>query len=203
MSAAAGSGGAGAGGGRPLAGPTLPVLGGKVVLTALREEDIDRVVEACTTEQAQRWLDTPWPYARADAEGFVREFAPAGWRGEHDERVWAIRESLRGPLAGVIGLRGESTEVGFWLHPDAQGKGLMADALRTLAGHAEGCLTWPEVHWGCYDGNVGSMRVAKAAGFSYLGTKESTQRGEPVLQHRAVRVAGGMPAGARPWPPLG
>ena len=103
MSAAAGSGGAGAGGGRPLAGPTLPVLGGKVVLTALREEDIDRVVEACTTEQAQRWLDTPWPYARADAEGFVREFAPAGWRGSRGmprppapdrpapERPWGCR----------------------------------------------------------------------------------------------------------------
>ncbi|WP_051222977.1 GNAT family N-acetyltransferase [Agrococcus lahaulensis] len=186
----------------PLAGPSLPVLGRKVLLTALREDDVDRVVEACSTEQARRFLDTPWPYARADAEGFVRGFAPAGWRGEHDERVWAIRESLRGPLAGVIGLRTERGEVGFWLHPDAQGKGLMADALRTVVGHAEGCLTWPEVHWRCYDGNVGSMRVAKAAGFAYLGTLEGTQRGEPVLQHHAVRVASGMPADARPWPPL-
>ncbi len=185
-----------------LAGPSLPVMGGKAVLTALREEDIDRVVEACSTEQARRWLETPWPYSRADGEGFVREFAPAGWRGEHEERVWAIRESLRGPLAGVIGLRSVEAEVGFWLHPDAQGKGLMADALRTAVGHAEGCLTWPEVYWSCYDGNIGSMRVAKAAGFSYLGTREGTQRGEPALQHRAVRVASGMPAGVRPWPPL-
>lgn len=184
------------------AGPMLPVMGGKVVLTALREDDIDRVLEACATEQARRWLETPWPYGRADAEGFVREFAPAGWRGEHEERVWAIRESLRGPLAGVVGLRGLESEVGFWLHPAAQGKGLMADALRTVVGHAEGCLTWPELFWSCYDGNVGSMRVAKAAGFAYLGTREGTQRGEPRLQHRAVRVASGMPADARPWPSL-
>ncbi|QUW18514.1 GNAT family N-acetyltransferase [Agrococcus sp. Marseille-Q4369] len=186
----------------PLAGPSLPVLGRTVLLTALREDDVDRVVEACSTEQARRFLDTPWPYSRADAEGFVREFAPAGWRGEHDERVWAIRESIRGPLAGVIGLRTERGEVGFWLHPDAQGKGHMADALRTVVGHAEGCLTWPEVHWRCHDGNLGSMRVAKAAGFAYLGTVPGTQRGEPVLQHHAVRVASGMPATARPWPPL-
>ncbi|WP_425843260.1 GNAT family N-acetyltransferase [Agrococcus sp. TSP3-2-1] len=186
----------------PLAGPSLPVLGRTVLLAVLREDDVDRVVEACSTEQARRFLDTPWPYSRADAEGFVREFAPAGWRGEHDERVWAIRESLRGPLAGVIGLRTERGEVGFWLHPDAQGKGLMADALRTVVGHAEGCLTWPEVRWRCYHGNIGSMRVAKAAGFAYLGTLAGTQRGEPVLQHHAVRVASGMPAGARPWPPL-
>ncbi|WP_206447381.1 GNAT family N-acetyltransferase [Agrococcus sp. KRD186] len=185
-----------------LAGPMLPVMGGKIVLTALREGDIDRVLEACTTEQARRWLETPWPYAPADAEGFVREFAPAGWRGEHEERVWAIRESLRGPLAGVIGLRTLEGEVGFWLHPAAQGRGLMADALRTVVGHAEGCLTWPEVHWSCYDGNLGSMRVAKAAGFTYLGAREGTQRGEPRLQHRAVRVSSGMPAGARPWPTL-
>jgi len=192
----------------PLAGPSLPVLGGKVLLTALREDDVDRIVEACSTEDAERFLDTPWPYRRADAESFVREFAPAGWRGEHDERTWAIRESLRGPIAGVVGLRGERAEVGYWLHPDAQGRGLMADALRTLVGHAEGCLTWPEVHWRCFDGNVASMRVAKAAGFSYLGaheTEPTTGRGRAGarrLEHHAVRVAGGMPAGARPWPPL-
>ncbi|MCH1882266.1 GNAT family N-acetyltransferase [Agrococcus sp. ARC_14] len=185
-----------------LAGPMLPIMGGKVVLTALREEDVDRVVEACSTEQAERFLEVPVPYGRTDAEEFVRGFVPAGWRGEHDERVWAIRESLRGPLAGVIGLRTDEGEVGFWLHPSAQGKGLMADALRTLVGHAEGCLTWPEVIWSCFDGNLGSMRVAKAAGFTYLGTREGTQRGEPVTQHFAVRVAGGAPAGARPWPRL-
>ena len=191
----------------PLAGPSLPVLGGTVILTALRESDIDRIVEACSTDDARRFMDTPWPYGRSDAEGFVREFAPAGWRGEHDERVWAIRESLRGPLAGVIGLRGERTEVGFWLHPDAQGRGLMADALRTLVGHAEGCLTWPEVHWRCFDGNVASMRVAKAAGFGYLGSEEVADpddRGDGPrrLEHHAVRVSGGMPAAVRPWPRL-
>lgn len=187
---------------KELAGPTLPVLGEKVVLTALREDDIDRVVEACSTEQARRWIETPWPYSHADGESFVREFVPAGWRGEHDERVWAIRESLRGELAGVVGLRADVSEVGFWLHPDAQGRGLMADALRAVVGHAEGCLTWPEVFWSCYDGNVGSMRVAKAAGFGYLGTREGTQRGEPALQHRAVRVLTGAPDAGLPWPSL-
>ncbi|WP_072314262.1 GNAT family N-acetyltransferase [Agrococcus sp. Marseille-P2731] len=185
-----------------LAGPTLPLLGAKVVLTALGEDDVDRIVEACRTEQAVRFLETPVPYTRADAEEFVRVFVPAGWRGEHDERVYAIRESLRGPLAGVIGLRGLEREVGFWLHPDAQGKGLMTDAVRTVVGHAEGCLTWPEVTWSCFDGNTASMRVAKAAGFTYLGTIESTQRGEPVVQHVAVRRASGAPEGALPWPSL-
>lgn len=191
-----------------LAGPSLPVLGAAVMLTAIRDADVDRIVEACSTDDARRFLDTPWPYGRADAEAFVREFAPAGWRGEHDERTWAIRESLRGPIAGVVGLRGERAEVGYWLHPDAQGRGLMADALRTLVGHAEGCLTWPEVHWRCFDGNVASMRVARAAGFSYLGTVEvadpdSRGDGPRRLEHHAVRVSGsGMPAGARPWPPL-
>ena len=62
----------------PLAGPSLPVLGGTVMLTALRESDIDRIVEACSTDDARRYMDTPWPYDRSDAEGFVREFAPAG-----------------------------------------------------------------------------------------------------------------------------
>lgn len=184
------------------AGPTLPILGSRVVLTAVTDDDLDRIVEACSTEQAIAWLETPVPYTRADAEWFVNEFVAGGWRGDHDERVWGIRESLGGPLAGVISLREGAREVGYWLHPDAQGRGLMTDALRTLAGHAEGCLTWPELTWKCIVGNVGSMRVAKAAGFSYLGVRPGLHRGEPCEHHHAVLVASGMPADARPWPPL-
>lgn len=190
-----------------LAGPTMPVLGGKVMLTALRESDIERVVEACSTEDARRFLMTPWPYERSDAEFFVREFAPGGWRGGHDERVWAIRETLNGPLAGVIGLREGIREVGFWLHPDAQGRGLMADALRTLVGHAEGCLVWPEVHWRCFDGNTASMRVARAAGFTYLGVVDKGAEHDPErwpgrsTEHHAVRTNGDVD-GALPWPNL-
>ncbi|MGO3648560.1 GNAT family N-acetyltransferase [Agrococcus casei] len=192
----------------PLAGPSLPVLGGKVVLTALRESDVERMVEACSTDDAHRFLETPWPYQRSDAEFFIREFAPGGWRGEHDERVWAIRERVSGPLAGVIGLREDEREVGFWLHPDAMGRGLMTDALRTLVGHAEGCLVWAEVHWNCYEGNITSMRVAKAAGFTYLGLEESTTAPDPARasgrerKHYAVITSGGDVEGALPWPDL-
>lgn len=186
-----------------LDGPSLPVLGRRGMLTALREADVPRVLEACTTEAAERWLETPVPYRLEDAASFVREFVPAGWRGEHDERVWAIRESLSGPLMGVIGLREGSREVGFWLHPEGQGRGLMADAVRTAVGHADGCLTWPEVRWACFVGNVASMRVAKAAGFSYLGERDGLHRGRPARQHHAVRLASGQPpADALPWPDL-
>lgn len=185
-----------------LAGPMMPVIGSKVVLTALRESDIKRTVEACSTPEAERFLTTPWPYKREHAEFYVREFAPGGWRGEHDERVWAIRESLRGELSGVISLRESIREVAFWLYPDSQGRGLMADAVRTLAGHTEGCLVWPEVRWRCRIGNTGSMRVAKAAGFAYLGVANTEERnGELQPEHHAVRTTGEAP-GALPWPSL-
>lgn len=186
----------------------MPVLGTRVMLTALRESDIDRVVEACSTEDARRFLMTPWPYTRSDAEFFVREFVPGGWRGEHDERVWAIRESLKGPLCGVIGLREGIREVGFWLHPDAQGQGLMSDAVRTMVGHAEGCLVWQEVNWRCFEHNTASMRVAKAAGFTYLGLRDAADPADASrasgreLEHHAV-IASGEVAGALPWPDLG
>lgn len=187
-----------------LAGPALPVIGKRVVLTALRERDIDRCLEACTTEQARLFLDTPWPYKRSDAEFFVCEFAPGGWRGEHEERVWAIRERPDAPLAGVISLRDESREVGFWLHPDAEGRGLMSDALRTIVEHARDCLTWNEVHWRCREGNVGSMRVANAAGFTYLGKREGEWRdGERGTEHFAAWPGASDAIESQlPWPPL-
>lgn len=184
-----------------LAGPSLPILGRRVMLTALTEADEPRVLEAMTSEWAHRWLDSPWPYTAADAREFVRDFAPAGWRGEHGERIWAIRESLTGALAGVISLDDDTALVGYWLHPDSMGRGLASDAVRTAVGHAEGCLTWDEVRWRCLVGNVGSMRVARAVGFAFVGTSVGAWRGGELReQYDAVLRAAGPPAGALPWP---
>ena len=110
-----------------LAGPVAARAGRQGGADGAARADIDRGRRgAARPTQAERFLDTPWPYARTDAEGFVREFAPAGWRGEHDERRRGRSASrCAAALAGVVGLRDRRrAEVGFWLHPDAQGRGL-------------------------------------------------------------------------------
>lgn len=49
----------------------------RLVLRALREEDVDAIVAAVSDPVTQRWLPLPDPYTREDAMSWVREKAPA------------------------------------------------------------------------------------------------------------------------------
>lgn len=146
--------------------------GDRAVLTDVRESDIDRIVEVCSGREFEHFMTTPWPYERQHAEGYVREFVPGGWRGDHDERVWAIRASEDGPLMGVIGLRRTNSDLGYWLHRDARGKGLMTDAVRLVVDYAF-ARGLDHVVWEAYPGNLASAEVARRTGFSFLGTRVS------------------------------
>lgn len=183
----------------------VPVLTGeRTVLTEVRETDIDRVTETCQQRIFEQYMTTPWPYERHHAEEYVREFAPSGWRGEHDELVWAIRESAAGPFCGAIGLRQTNHDVGFYLHADSQGRHLMTDALRQVVQHAFGDLGWSMVVWQARVGNEASVRVARSLGFEFLGLSASLNPNlDPETYEWTAVLYKERPAGApeaQPWP---
>ncbi|MFC6354740.1 GNAT family N-acetyltransferase [Luethyella okanaganae] len=76
--------------------------------------DIDRVAEYCRDPLFERFMTTPWPYTRDHAEGFLSEYVPNGWSTGR-EATWALRATDEGPLLGVIGIRLQRTDIGYWL----------------------------------------------------------------------------------------
>src|SRR5690606_12378328 len=136
---------------RPPAAATVTILhltAPGLALTELRESDIDVITAYCQDPVFERFLTTPWPYERAHAEFFVREYAAGGWQ-RGDEATWAIRETPDGELLGAIGVRRPSGSVGYWLGAPHRGRGLMTAALETVAdaafapdGLALDRLTW-------------------------------------------------------------
>ena len=50
--------------------------GDRLVLSVPVERDLDRITEYCADPAFERFLTTPWPYTRAHAESFVREYVP-------------------------------------------------------------------------------------------------------------------------------
>jgi RimJ/RimL family protein N-acetyltransferase len=189
------------------------------------DADVDALVALCQDPEMADHTRVPVPYARADAEQFVRDSA-AGWAdGEHltfavdaecadDGDAGALR------YAGNVALRrraGGSLEVGFALSPWARGRGVMSDALRTVLQWAFDSLDVQVVHWQAHVGNWASRRVAWACGFRvegmvrglleargarYDGWIGSLVRGEPMEPAHPWLVAPvvvGQRVVLRPW----
>jgi RimJ/RimL family protein N-acetyltransferase len=127
--------------------------------------DVDLITAYCQDPLFEQFLTTPWPYARADAQHFVDLHVPTGWVSG-SEFTWAVRAA--GSFVGVISLRAERDDVGFWLGAPFRGRGYMSEALSAVCDFAFS-LGRDVVRWECYLGNTASAATARAAGFTYSG----------------------------------
>lgn len=147
-----------------------------VVLRPHHEPDIDRVLEQCRDPLTQQWTTVPSPYTRAHAEQFVRERVVEGWR-RADYLALAVADPASDVFLGTVDLRPDgqgAAEIGFGLHPDARGRGVMTAAVRAVAGWAfcersTGGLGLEVLFWRAQVGNWPSRRVAWRSGFHIEG----------------------------------
>ncbi len=159
---------------------SVPVLGdGVVTLRAHRRADAAALVEQGNDPDTLRWTTVPRPYRRADALRFLAHVRQA-WSTPGGDRVWALEWTDDGGtprFGGSVDLRprpGRVADIGFALHPDARGRGLMARAVRLVAayGFETGLGDGPleRIHWAAVVGNFASRRVVWACGFAHHGT---------------------------------
>jgi RimJ/RimL family protein N-acetyltransferase len=137
----------------------------RLVLDQLTAADVDFVTEYCQDPLFERYLTTPWPYLPAHAENFIGYHVPTGW-ASGTELTWAVRAS--GTFVGVIALRAERDDVGFWLGAPHRGRGYLSEALGAVCDFAFS-VGRDVVRWECLVGNTASAATARAAGFTYTG----------------------------------
>ncbi|OCG74779.1 GNAT family N-acetyltransferase [Microbacterium sediminis] len=142
---------------------------GRLLLDQPEESDIDAIAEYCADPLFERYMVTPWPYSRDDAERFVREFVPAGWRAD-DEWTWAVRPGHGAPLMGMIGVRFALPDVGYWLGAPHRGRGVMSEALSAVVDAVLERGSADRIHWETRIGNHASARTAEKAGFAFTGS---------------------------------
>lgn len=158
-----------------LSWPNPPELNGaRVRLRSFADQDLDRIVEACSDAATQHWLvSLPRSYGRADAAAYLestRELAAtrSGW-------AWCIADGTDRCL-GAISLEGfggyaRRLEIGYWAHPDARGRGHVAEAVRLVTAHVEQHKLADSVVIRCAAENTASRRVAEAAGYVQCGVQ--------------------------------
>lgn len=164
--------------------PRLPLR-----LRALRETDLDRVVEGCRDEVTSHWLgELPRPYDAGHASEYL--LATGERMAAGTALHLAVADATDDRLLGTVALTGISPvsgagELGFWTHPAERGRGVATEAARLVVRHAslavdDGGLGLVRIVARAALANDASRAVLAAAGLREVGT-----------ERRATRIADG------------
>lgn len=152
---------------------------GSVVLRDIAETDEERYVEATTDPETMRWLGAiPLPRTGEEFRLMHRSRLLSASLGS--ALRWSVADAEDDGYLGTLNLFGldgldyKSAEVGYHVHPDARGRGVMTTALRLALGHAfaseqAGGLGLQRVSLGAAATNPASQGVARACGFAETG----------------------------------
>jgi RimJ/RimL family protein N-acetyltransferase len=168
----------------------LVVESDRLVLRAWRRDDAPAVAAALADESMHTFLAVPNPYTLSDAVEFISSVAPTE-RSEGTGLECAVVERSSRSLVGSAALRlphgMRSCDIGYWIAPKAQGNGYATETTRALAGWAfERGVHRVEVRLDVR--NIGSARVALAAGFGFEGIRREVLRGDGGRVDMAVFV---------------
>lgn len=161
-----------------------------VTLRLLRPADAPRVQEACSDPETVRWLGSDIineHYSQDHARGFIER--ALGHVAAGGFMSWAIADTATDELLGHISLIGRGGELsdtaalGYWAHPAARGNGITTAAAvavvdEALTPAADGGSGLRRLTLRVAVGNVGSQRVAEAAGFVRTG---HTRQSDPLI----------------------
>jgi RimJ/RimL family protein N-acetyltransferase len=149
--------------------PEPVIHSSRIALRPVDDGDVDAIAGACADPEIARYIPIiPQPYTVEDARTFVAS-ARAGWAGGTSAEL-AIEERATGELLGMVALRlrdGES--VGYWVKPEARGRGVATEALRLALRWASESHGVTRLWLTAHPGNRASQRVAEKAGFRRTG----------------------------------
>jgi RimJ/RimL family protein N-acetyltransferase len=143
-------------------------------LRPVRESDAPRIHEGTAEPETERWLGhNPAPYTLDDAHVYVERRRELSATGQCV--TWAIADPDDDRILGTVlwfnWTPDVECEVGWWIHPDARGRGLATKAARLAIGHVFETLAVQRVTAYAAVGNTASRRVAEAVGFRQYGVE--------------------------------
>ena len=144
-------------------------------LRRLTFKDDNAILRLRDHEEVNKYIDRPRVASRAGAQDFVRFIN----RGINKERwfYWGITLSDQQKVIGTICLwnfnsRQTRAELGYELHPDFRGRGLMREAVKTVLQFGFQTLGLRQVRAYTHAENVRSVRLLEKVGFSFLKMTE-------------------------------
>lgn len=168
------------------AAPDPPLADEVVALRPWTESDVDELVRCCNDPLIPHFIPViPVPYSAEDARAFVTRTVMVG------ELNLAITDRATGALLGAAGVAvrpwdAGMAEIGYWLAPEARGRGAATRALRLLSRWT--LREWPigRLHLMADVDNTASQAVAERAGFTREGVMRSGMLARGVARDHVV-----------------
>jgi RimJ/RimL family protein N-acetyltransferase len=159
--------------------PDPPLADGVVLLRAWTLADVPDIVRCCNDELVARYIAViPVPYTEDDARAYVA-------RNDDDRELnLAITDAASGAILGAVGVSRQDdpgiAEIGYWLAPQARGRGAATRSLKLLAAWTLREMGVARLQLTTAVENEASQRVAERAGFVREGVLRawSPGRGE-------------------------
>jgi RimJ/RimL family protein N-acetyltransferase len=160
------------------------ITGERVRMRAPRSDDADRMLESTSDPLSRHWLaEYGAPKTRRDVGRSIRDESLPAALGRGFS--WVIADPLTDMYLGqlnvfdVNGIDHLTAELGYWLHPDGRGRGLLHEAIERaaellFAAVDAGGVGLRRLRLNISDGNSASMRLAAATGFTECGRDHST-----------------------------
>jgi RimJ/RimL family protein N-acetyltransferase len=154
----------------PLSYPDPALADGAIALRRWSLDDVPELVRCCNDAEIRRWLPPiRIPYTEQDATDFIAMAA-----ADDDDRLTLaiVDRDDATTLMGSIGLRVLEpfvAQTGYWVAPEARGRGIAAAALRLLSSWVLAHAELARLQLFTDVDNPASMRVAERAGFTREG----------------------------------
>ena len=139
-----------------------------IALRPMREDDVAAVTAACQDPLIARYTLVPSPYGEDDAREWFRvaEQQRCEGSGLHFVAVDAAGDGVLGSVGiNAITWQHRVGQIGYWVAPEARGRGVAMRSVRLLAHWALGDLGLARVEIRVDVENEPSQLVAEAAGF--------------------------------------
>lgn len=138
-------------------------------------DDIFRLIDQ-NRDKLRQWL--PFVDATHTAEN-TRAFINSLQSQHSREMVFTI--TYESKIAGLIGFKdidraNKKLEIGYWLAPQYEGRGLVTESCRTLISKAFENMKMNRVQIKCGVGNERSSRIPKKLGFRFEGIEHEGER---------------------------
>ena len=168
------------------AAPDPPLADEVVALRPWTESDVDELVRCCNDPLVPRFIPViPVPYTAEDAREFVARTVMVG------ELNLAVTDRASGALMGAVGVGlkpqdAGMAEIGYWLAPEARGRGAAPRPRRLLSRWT--LREWPigRLHLMADVDNTASQAVAVRAGFTREGVMRSGMLARGVARDHVV-----------------
>ena len=148
--------------------PVQTIATNRLLLRAPRPSDAGPMtLYAGDNRVSNMTTSVPHPYSQQMAETFIEQIAA----GTHREDVWVMDASNHGgsEFIGIIGLKRDEAEIGYWVGPPFWSTGYASEALAGVISHLFEDRKLTEITAAVFFDNPASQQVLRKAGFAESG----------------------------------